>query len=127
MPAYDAASFDPSSASGKSRPPPSVERPFGRRLPMVIDSGADVALLPRSSLATRGVDPATGEEYELAAFDGTTSVSRAVSMHLLFLRRTFRGRFLTTEGNCGILGRDIINHLAILHNGPKLEWSEGNR
>ena len=67
---------------------------------------------------------ATGEEYELTAFDGTVSVSRAVNMHLLFLRRTFRGQFLTTDNSCGILGRDILNHLSILLNGPKLEWSE---
>ncbi len=102
--------------------PRAAKRPLMCRL--LIDSGADVTLLPRSSLESLGIDPITGEEYELTAFDGITSVSRAVNMHLLFLRHTFRGRFLTTEDRCGILGRDVLNHLAIMLNGPKLEWSD---
>ena len=124
MAAYDAALFRPPAPVARVtlRDPPSGQS--ADNVPMLIDSGADVTLLPRSSLESLGVDPATGEEYELTAFDGTVSVSRAVNMHLLFLRRTFRGRFLTTDDSCGILGRDVLNHLSIVLNGPKLDWSE---
>lgn len=127
MPFYDAAIFHPPAPVARVvlRDPSSGRS--AADVPMLMDSGADVTLLPRSSLERLGVDSATGEEYELTAFDGTTSVSRAVAMHLLFLGRTFRGRFLTTDGECGVLGRDILNHLAILHNGPGLEWSEHKR
>lgn len=124
MPAYDAALFDPPAPVAKVVLRDPLSGRSAADVSRLVDSGADVTLLPRPSLESLGVDAATGEEYELTAFDGTTSISRAVNMHLLFLRRTFRGRFLTTDDDCGILGRDILNHLAILHNGPKLEWTE---
>jgi hypothetical protein len=124
MAAYDAALFRPAAPVARValRNPSSGQ--LADNVLMLIDSGADVTLLPRSSLESLGVDPGAGEAYELTAFDGTVSVSRAVNMHLLFLRRTFRGRFLTTDNSCGILGRDVLNHLSIVLNGPKLEWSE---
>ncbi|MGH7137464.1 MAG: hypothetical protein ACREHD_17100 [Pirellulales bacterium] len=124
MPSYDAALFHPPAPVARVvlRDPSSGQS--AADVLMLIDCGADVTLLPRSSLEGLGVDTAAGEEYELTAFDGTTSMSRAVDMHLLFLRRTFRGRFLMTDDECGVLGRDILNHLSILLNGPKLEWSD---
>lgn len=36
---------------------------------MLIDSGADATLLPRSIIATLGIE-GTGERYPLVAFDG---------------------------------------------------------
>lgn len=123
MPPYDATAFNPPAPVARVvlRDPLSGQSIID--VPMLIDSGADVTLLPRSSVESVGVDAAIGEEYELTAFDGTTSVSRAVNIHLLFLGRTFRGRFLTMDSGFGVLGRDILNHLSILHSGPMLEWS----
>ena len=43
---------------------------------------------------------------------------------VLFLSRAFKGRFLLTDQNRGILGRDVLNHLPILFDGPSLAWSE---
>jgi hypothetical protein len=59
-------------------------------------------------------------------FDGSKSVAQAVQLDLLFLGRAFRGRFLLIDQACGILGRDILNHVAILLDGPQLTWSEHN-
>jgi hypothetical protein len=41
-----------------------------------------------------------------------------------FLNRVFRGRYLVTDEQIGILGRDVLNHVAVLLNGPRQEWSE---
>jgi hypothetical protein len=45
-------------------------------------------------------------------------------LDMLFLRRAFRGRYLLIEADCGILGRDILNHVAMLLDGPRQQWLE---
>jgi hypothetical protein len=92
-------------------------------VPMLIDSGADATLLPRSaakSLAFEG----TGERYQLVGFDGATSESEAVLANLAFLRTNFRGRSLLTDAEVGVIGRDILNHLRLLLDGPGLHWEQ---
>lgn len=64
------------------------------------------------------------EAYELMGFDGSLSVARAVRLDLLFLRRSFKGRFLLINQEWGLLGRDILNHESLLFDGPGLSWSE---
>jgi len=91
---------------------------------LLIDSGADVTLLPRNSINSLGIGTLSNEGYELMSFDGSVSVAPAVQIDLLFLKRTFKGRFLVIDQEWGILGRDILNHLAILLDGPTLTWNE---
>ena len=91
---------------------------------MLIDSGADVTLLPQYSVNSLGLDTLSSEGYELMGFDGSVSIAPAVQLDLLFLKRTFKGRFLVIDQEWGILGRDILNHLAILLDGPTLTWNE---
>jgi len=92
-------------------------------VPMLIDSGADATLLPRSAATSLGLE-ATGERYQLVGFDGTVSESEAVHASLAFLRRNFRGRYLLTEAEVGVIGRDILNHIRLLLDGPAFLWNE---
>jgi len=62
--------------------------------------------------------------YELTGFDGHKSVAKSVQLELVFLRRTFRGRFLVVDSQSGILGRNVLNHFAMLLDGPQLSWQE---
>jgi len=124
MPAYDRTRFEPPApvAMVTLRNPSS-----GSVLPAVallIDSGADTTLLPEYAVKVLDSSIEAGEQYELMAFDGSTTMSSSVRVDLLFLNRTFRGLFLITNQECGILGRDILNHVPILLNGPQEEWSE---
>jgi hypothetical protein len=66
----------------------------------------------------------TGERYQLVGFDGTISESEAVHGNLVFLRRNFRGRYLVTDAEVGVIGRDILNHLRLLLDGPAMSWEE---
>lgn len=124
MPAYDARWFDPPAPAAEV----SVRNPqTGTTLsdvPMLLDSGADVSLIPRSYIEQLGLDLIADSVYELMGFDGTTSFAPVVETELLFLGRTFRGRFLVLEQEWGILGRDIINHVRLWLNGPELTWDE---
>lgn len=126
MPSYDGILFEPAPLARVMLCDPSSGK-SASDVPMLMDSGADVTLPPQRWVKGLGLDTGAGEEYELTAFDGSTSVSRAGNMDLLFLRRTYRGRFLMIDQECGILGRDILNQLSILLNGPKLEWIERKR
>ena len=60
-------------------------------------------------------------------FNGSTSSAPVVMLDLLFLKRAFRGRYLVIEEGRGIMGRDILNYLALRLDGPQQQWSEHSR
>ena len=66
-----------------------------------------------------GLEARDQEDYELVGFDGSKSPARSVQCELIFLRRAFRGIYLVTEDVSGILGRDVLNHLSLLFDGPR--------
>ena len=57
-------------------------------------------------------------------FDGSKSFAPVVMLDTVFLQRAFRGRYLVVEEERGILGRDILNHVSLLLEGPRQQWSE---
>lgn len=123
MPAYDGERFAPAApmAMVVLRHPDNGKSIAD--VPMLIDSGADATLLPRAAVAALGL-VGTGERYELMAFDGTTDESEAVRAVLVFSEKTFRGRFLQVESEVGIIGRNVLNRVRPLLDGPALSWVE---
>lgn len=103
MPAYDSDLFSPPAPVATV----GLRNPDNGRsvndVPMLIDSGADVTLIPSIYLEEIGAD-ALSETYELQGFDGQRSFANAVRIDVAFLNRTFRGRFLITNSELGILG-----------------------
>ena len=70
MPAYDSSSFTP---------PAPVDRVMLRNpdtgvsledIPMLLDSGADVTLIPQNALLPLKIRPDENNRYELIGFDG---------------------------------------------------------
>jgi len=124
MPSYDASHFDPPAPFARItiRIPNNGATLSG--VPMLLDSGADVTLVQRSFVDQLGaiIDPNT--IYEVYAFDGTVSSAQAVELDLIFLDRSFRGRFLLTDNEIGILGRNVLNQISLMLDGPHLFWSE---
>ena len=122
MQAYDAARFDPPAplalVTVLSDPPGVVIHD----VPMLLDTGADVSLLPRSHVASL-VSP-DAQQYELEAFDGTKSTAPAVTAELRLLGKSFRGQFLLIEGWHGVLGRNVLNNLSLLFDGPSRRWKQ---
>jgi len=121
MPAYDDSFSPPAPIARVSlrHPESGLTVPD---VPMLIDSGADVTLIPRSSVDLLGLEIAPDETYELKSFDGSSSISNAVELHLIFLQKAFKGRFLLMEEKCGILGRDVLNHIVLTLDGPHQTW-----
>jgi hypothetical protein len=62
--------------------------------------------------------------YEAMSFDGRKSTVHVASIELIFLRRVFQGRFLIGTQECGIMGRDVPNHVSVLLDGPRRVWDE---
>jgi hypothetical protein len=81
-------------------------------VPMLLDLGADVTLLPQASVALLGTTMRINESYELLGFDGSVSQAQAVQLNLIFLRRRFKGRFLLIKQEWGIIGRDVLNYVS---------------
>jgi len=63
-------------------------------------------------------------EYELEAFDGAKSRAPVVQLEVRFLGKSFRGQFLVIDGQHGVLGRNILNNVSLLFDGPSLRWDE---
>ena len=124
MPAYDSEGFSPPAPVARV----TVRNPETGAtltdLPLLIDSGADVTLLPTSAVESLGIAVSEGTNYELLGFDGNTSISAAVRADLIFLIKTFKGQFLLINQEIGILGRDVLNHTSFLLDGPSLNWEE---
>jgi hypothetical protein len=89
---------------------------------MLLDTGADVTLIPRECVTQLQVPADPAQTYELMGFDGTRSAAIAVHLDLIFLGLTFRGQFLMIDQPDGVLGRNVLNHLHVSFNGPRLLW-----
>jgi hypothetical protein len=119
---YDAARFDPPAPLALVTIKSEQLGIVIHDVPMLLDTGADVSLLPRSHVAALSSPDA--RQYELEAFDGTKSAVPAVTAELQFLGKSFRGEFLLIEGWHGVLGRNVLNSLSLLLDGPSRRWME---
>lgn len=93
-------------------------------VPMLIDTGADVTLVPQVVLDHLRLTTSDETAYELVGFSGERQTVTAVQLELLFCRKTFRGQFLPLNQAWGILGRNVLNVVALHLNGPQLQWEE---
>jgi predicted aspartyl protease len=122
MPAYDSTSFDPPAPVARVSLRDPVSGASCVNVPMLLDSGADVTVLPLSVADALGVAPSEGSRFELAGFDGTRVWAGAVTVEMRLCGRLFRGRFVVAPVDRGILGRNILNALNLNLDGPRLMW-----
>ena len=64
--------------------------------------------------------------YELQGFDGNITQAEAILLELVFLGRKYKGQFLLVDQPMGILGRNILNAIVLLLDGPRGAWDEQN-
>lgn len=123
MPGYDDANFKPAAPIAIV----TVRSPHTNvaviNVPMLLDTGADVTLLPRDRISTLVEMEKLVQHAQLVAFDGTKSTAPIVQLELEMLGKSFRGQFILIDGEYGILGRNILNSLTVLLDGPARSWS----
>ncbi len=127
MPIYDVERFDPPAPVAHVTLRHPVTGVSLSDVPMLMDSGADVTLLPRESVEKLGISPIADKVYELQGFDGSLQLAETVQLELVFLRKRFKGQFLLIDQPIGILGRNILNAVALLLDGPNTQWNEHKR
>jgi hypothetical protein len=122
MQAYDAVRFDPPAPLALVTVESEQLGIVIHDVPMLLDTGEDVSLLPLSQVGS--LASLDAKQYELQAFDGTKSTAPAVTAELQFLGKSFRGQFLLIDSWHGVLGRNILNNLSLLFDGPSRKWTE---
>lgn len=124
MPTYDTAWFEPPAPLARV----SLHNPDNNAalsdVPMLLDSGADVSLIPQNAVSHLGLELASDKGYELVGFAGGVSFAQAVTLDLVFMGRTFKGQFLVIDQEWGIIGRNILNAIGLVLDGPRLTWNE---
>jgi Retroviral aspartyl protease len=124
MPAYEADHFDPPAPIAHVTLRHPATGASISDVPLLMDTGADVTLLPREIIRQLGVVPVEDKFYEVEGFDGGTKLAEVVNVELIFLKRKFKGQFLLIDQPTGILGRNILNAIALLMDGPHGSWEE---
>jgi hypothetical protein len=124
MPAYDAARFNPPApvALVTIRNPETGDT--ATDVPMLLDTGADVTLIPRAVVVQVGGSTRPGVQYELVGFDGTSSYAEVTQLEMVLCRRRFRGQYVLTDDSVGVVGRNVLNALTLLLDGPSSAWDE---
>lgn len=62
-------------------------------VPMLLDTGSDITLLPKSFCDRIGVEASTSEFLELEGFNQTTSIAFYIRLEFIFLKNSFAETF----------------------------------
>lgn len=81
-----------------------------------------MTLLPMPAARELGLAATPEKTYELIGFEGSICSAIAAHAEVVFLDRKFRGQFLLIDQEVGILGRNILNSVSLLFDGPRLNW-----
>ena len=124
MPKYDAENFDPPAPVAHvllRNPATGVSL---QDVPMLIDTGADATAIPSTYAGQLNIEPMIDKAYMVEGFDGQSRIVRTAEAEIEIVGRLFRGQFLLVDRPHGYLGRNILNNLRILLDGPRNEWTE---
>lgn len=119
---YDDVHFDPPAPVAEVVLRDPASRRAVTRVPMLLDTGSDVTIVPRRAVEMLGASTASEAPFRLAAFDGSESVHPVVRLQLEVCGRRFTGRYVLHDEEIGILGRNVLNRLALLLDGPHFVW-----
>jgi hypothetical protein len=91
---------------------------------MLLDTGSDITLLPKSFCEDIGIKIDGTDFLELEGFNGAISLAFYVRLEFIFLNTMFRGKFLVHNCDEGLIGRDVLNNFSIVFDGNNLSWYE---
>jgi hypothetical protein len=127
MPEYDVDNFDPPAPVAYVTLRNPATGALLSDVPMLIDTGADATLLPSNAVGQLGIKPEEDTDFEVQVFDGEIKRLKLARLELYFLDKKFVGEYLLIDRSMGILGRNILNSVRILLDGPNAKWEEHKR
>ncbi|MGD2091275.1 MAG: retropepsin-like aspartic protease [Candidatus Aminicenantes bacterium] len=100
------------------------------KVKMMIDSGADISIIPKGAVNELENRLGTRLPYEFRMvedFNGKKSSHKLYNLTLLIQNSGFKDEllldFIEIDNKDGILGRDVINNYSIHLDGCKLTWT----
>lgn len=120
MPKYDQEGFDPPAPVAYAR----VTGPSGygiEDVPLLVDTGAEVSVVPLSAAFQAG--GRAESQIDLSGYDSRAARYDVMRLQVEFLGKRFTGQFVVVASDHGILGRNILNELALALDGPGRTWS----
>lgn len=127
MPEYDNENYNPPAPVAYVTLRNTATGEILSNVPMLVDTGSDTTLLPSEAVKKLGVDAEEDAKFEVQVFDGDTKFLKVVKLELHVLDKKFRGEYLLIDRPIGILGRNVLNNLRILFDGPRRKWDENKR
>ncbi len=80
--------------------------------------------MPFSAVEQLGVPVDEDADFEVQVFDGEIKRLKLAKLELYFVGKKFAGEYLLIDRPIGILGRNILNNVRILLDGPRTKWDE---
>jgi predicted aspartyl protease len=120
MPPYESEGFDPPAPLARAAVVGAEQRIVDVR--MLVDTGADVSTIPRAVAEELGAT-VRSSGIRLQTYDGNVSEAEVADVGVEVGLYVFRGTFVISESDYGILGRNILNLLLLTLDGPRLFWS----
>ena len=122
MPAYDTGSFDPPAPVGLASFVNLGNDRQVENVVMLLDTGADVSFVPES---VRQAVQAEKQEtaYEIEYLEGgAPSLLASVYLQMKWQGLKFTGSYRVTTASYGVIGRNILNRVALALDGPSQHW-----
>jgi predicted aspartyl protease len=92
-------------------------------MPMVIDSGADVTVLPKAYADQIGLELSLEGGAEVELYGGERRVLPSAQAVISMAGFRFSGRYLVDEGrDIGVIGRNLLNYVVVELNDPMQMW-----
>jgi predicted aspartyl protease len=124
MPEYDAENFEPPAPVAYVTLRNPATGVLLSDVAMLIDTGADATLLPSTAVEQLGIAIEEDSDFEVQVFDGEIQRLKLATLELYVLGKKFAGEYLLVERSIAILGRNILNQVRILLDGPRGKWNE---
>lgn len=86
---------------------------------MQIDTGADISLLPAIVVSSGSLGLVVGPEMEIVGVDDRPISIPTVETQMILDSYSFSGVYGLIDTEIGILGRDVLNQLILLLDGPE--------
>ncbi len=89
---------------------------------MLLDTGADVSLIPKALIPLSIVEAASFRTFQLVGFDGSSRSFQSIELQVVFQGKRFTGEYCLIDDEIGILDRDVMNQISIILDAPNLVW-----
>lgn len=89
---------------------------------MLLDTGADLTLVPKFAVEHLDLDFSQSSEVRLETLEGNKSLAQTVELQITFANEKFQAKFPLIEQNYGVIGRNILNYFRIEFDGLNLWW-----